>query len=330
MRVLVTGGTGFLGQHTCARLLSRGDHVLALGRTASAERVPRGIEPVPVDLCDRAAVIAACRGVDAVVHTGALSAPWGPASAFHAVNVGGTANVIEGCLRHNVPRLVYISSPSVIFDGHDHLSATESMPYPAHFTSTYALTKKQGEDLVHAAEAHIETVILRPKALFGPGDNALLPRLIAVARRGRLPQIGDGHNLVDLTYVENAAQAISLALTSRAAVGKTFHITNDEHVLLWGAIRDLLRQMGLPQPARTIPLARALVAASALEAVSTVTRREPLLTRYSVMILAQTQTYDISAARRDLGYRPEVAMGEAIARTVASLRADSLALAAHA
>src|SRR5262249_46317462 len=159
---------------------------------------------VRADLRDRVAVAAACAGVDAVCHVGALSAPWGRAADFHAVNVGGTENVIVGCRAHGVGRLVYASSPSVVFDGRDHRALTEDAPYPRRLMSVYSLTKKIGEDRVRAASAAgLATVTIRPKAVFGPGDASLLPRLLLAARKKRLPQVGDGRNLVDLTYVEN-------------------------------------------------------------------------------------------------------------------------------
>ena len=172
------------------------------------------------------------------------------------------------------------------------------------------------------AHGGLATVIVRPKAIFGPGDRALLPRLVAAARQGRLHQFGNGKNLVDLTYVDNVAHALHLALTAPAAVGRTYFITNDEHVPLWPAIRQLLARLGLPSQLRTMPLPVALAVAAVMEAQASWTGREPLLTRYSVGILARTQTYDITAARRDLGYAPIVSVAEGIERTLASLTGD--------
>jgi nucleoside-diphosphate-sugar epimerase len=256
--------------------------------------------------------------VEAVFHVGALSAPWGPARDFHDINVGGTASVLAGCREHRVRRVVYVSSPSVVFDGRDHVKLREDAPYPRRFASVYSLTKKLGEDLVNGASraGHLETVILRPKAMFGPGDQSLLPRLVEVARRKRLPQIGDGRNLVDLTYVENVVQALVLALDSPAAPGKTYTITNGEHVPLWPTVRLVLRRTGLPDDLRPLPLPLALVIARLMEIGGTVRGKEPLLTTYTVGILARTQTYDISAARRDLGYNPSVSVAEGIERTL--------------
>ena len=319
-KVLITGGTGFLGQHVARALLARGDSVWLMGRnfTAVQDLLAAGAHAIQVDLRDRQAAMEACEGMEAVCHAAALSAPWGPRSEFFAANVGGTAVIIEGCRQHKVNRLVYISSPSVVFNGLDQFALTETAPFPKRFVSVYSLTKKMGEDLVNAA-SDISSVILRPKAIFGEGDRALLPRLIAAARAGRLPQIGDGKNLVDLTYVGNVAQAVLLALEAPAAVGHTYHITNDEHIPLWETIRMILERLGLNNRLRRISLKTAYAAAGLMEMSAALAGREPLLTRYTVSILARTQTYDISAAKRDLGYIPAIRVKDAVERTLASL-----------
>ncbi len=321
MKILVTGGTGFLGSHLVARLLDCGHEVDMMGRDFAHVQnlIARGARPTSADLRDGAAVQAACAGKEAIFHVGAKSEPWGNRADFHAINVGGTEAVVAGCRLHGVRRLIYVSSPSVVFDGTDQINATEAVPYPARFASVYSLTKKLGEDAVNAARDKMETIIVRPKAIFGPGDRALLPRLIVAARRGRLPQIGDGKNLVDLTYVENVAQALVLALESPTAIGRTYTITNDEHPALWELIRATLRHLKLTTQLRQVPLGVALTAATAMEAIAAVTGREPMLTRYSALILARTQTYDITAAKRDLGYCPHIPFSEGIARTLDAL-----------
>lgn len=319
MEILVTGGTGFLGQHLVRALLADGHHMYVMGRSMAPAQalLAAGAVPVVADLRDHERVQEVCRGMEAVYHVGALSAPWGRYADFHAINVGGTQAVIAGCRLHAVRRLIYVSSPSVVFDGHDQVDATENVPYPRNFASSYSQTKKLGEDLVHdAALFGLETVIIRPKAIFGPGDQALLPRLVAAARQGRLPQIGKGHNLVDLTYVENVVHALCLALTAASATGKTYTITNDEHVPLWEMIRLVLRRLGLSTKLRVLPLTTVLAAARLMELRATLTGREPLLTRYSATILARTQTYNIKAARRDLGYRPLLSVADGVERTL--------------
>jgi nucleoside-diphosphate-sugar epimerase len=280
----------------------------------------KNVIPVVCDLRDKDAVKQACHDMEAIYHVGALSAAWGKRTDFFAINVEGTRAVMEGCREHQVKRLIYVSSPSVVFTGADQQNATEALPYPRRFVSVYSLTKKLGEDLVNAAGEGLETVIVRPKAIFGPGDRTLLPQLIAAARRRRLPQIGNGLNLVDLTYVENVAEALLLALHAHTAIGKTYTITNDEHIVLWEVIRKVLQELRLSTQLRQIPLSVALAAAATMEARAALTGTEPLLTRYSAAILARTQTYDIAAAKRDLGYAPSIPVATGIERTLAALK----------
>ena len=323
VHVLVTGATGFVGRRLVAALLRRGDRVRALGRNpdACAALAVAGAEVVWADLRDREAVIAACAAVEAVCHVGALSAPWGRAADFHAINVSGTENVLAGCRAHGVGRLVYVSSPNVVFDGTDHRDLTEDAPYPRQFMSVYSLTKKLGEDRVRAATAAgLATVTIRPKAVFGPGDTSLLPRLLSAAQMRRLPQVGDGRNLVDVTYVDNVVHALVLALTAAAAVGRTYTITNGEHVPLWDLIKTVLRRLGLDANLRPLPYRVVYALAGLMELRATLFGGEPTLTRYSAAILARTQTYNIEAARRDLGYEPVVSVAKGVERTLADLQ----------
>jgi nucleoside-diphosphate-sugar epimerase len=323
MKILITGGSGFLGSHVARALLARGDQVSLLGRNFDAvpDLVTAGATPVRADLRDKQTVVAACAGMDAVVHAGALSSPWGHPTAFRDVNAGGTLSVVEGCQQHGVGRLVHLSSPAVVFDGRDHENLTEAAPYPINYSSEYAASKKTAEDMVNvAAKQGLPAVILRPKAIFGPGDRALLPRLTAAARQGKLRQFGDGKNLVDLTYVDNVVQAILLALSAPAAVGHTYFITNGEHVPLWLTIRRTLDALAIPSDLRPLALPLAMLVARFMEAGASMSGAEPLLTRYTVGVLARTQTYDISAARRDLGYQPQVSFNEGMGRTLEALK----------
>lgn len=319
MKILITGATGFLGAHLATALLAHGHQLTLLGRDFSTvqPQIAAGAIPLALDLRERSAIIRACAGQDLIYHVGALSTAWGKWSEFYATNVEGMRAVVDGALQHDVGRLIYVSSPSVIFDGGDHANITEAQPYPKRFTSPYAATKKIGEDLVNAAHQQgLATVIIRPKAIFGPGDRALLPRLIDRARQKRLPQIGAGKNLVDLTYVENVVHALLLAAEAPKAVGHTYFITNHEHTPLWPTIRTVLHRLQLSTALRTIPVPVALTLAGLLELNARRSGREPLLTRYTVGILARTQTYDISAAQRDLGYQPLFSVADGLARTV--------------
>lgn len=319
MRLLVTGATGFLGGHLVRALLAGGYDVRLSGRNvAAAQRVALSAEFFPADLRDVEAVAAACKGIDAVFHVGALAAAWGRRADFYAVNVGGTENVIAGCLKHGIARLIYVSSPSVVFNGRDQYALNEEAPFPRRFSSLYAATKKLGEDRVRSASLHLATIIVRPKAIFGPGDGSLLPRLVDAARRKRLIQIGAGCNCVDLTYVDNAVDALLLALRSDRAVGHLYTITNGEPRRLWEVIRYVLHRLGVGTEWRRLPYSAAYALAFLMEAASGFSSKEPILTRYTVGLLGRTQTFDIGAAQRDLGYVPAVSLADGLERTIES------------
>lgn len=322
--VLVTGASGFLGAHVVRTLAARGLTVRAQGRESSRLQFAPEVQVVRADLTDLAALTDAAAGCDAIVHCAALSAPWGARADFEAANVTGTANVIAAAEAGRIGRLVHISSPAVLFTGSDQHEVGDDAPYPDRPSSEYARTKQRAEALVTAASSRMATVILRPKAIYGAGDRALVPRLLRAARDGRLPQIGDGRNAVDVTHVDDVVQAVECALSTEAGVGGCFLITGGEHVRLWEMIRALLHGVGLRYPSRQIPLPVALAAAAVMESVAAVTQREPTLTRYSARILALTQTYEISRARTVLGYMPRVSAADGVARTVDALRRDSV------
>ena len=324
MNILVTGATGFLGGTLCRHLLERGHDLTLLGRDFSrmSTRDLPGAKRIQADLRNSERTQAACRGIEAVCHAGALSSPWGKASDFEAVNVGGTRAVLEGCLKYGVRRMVHVSSPSVVFDGFDQHDLTENAPYPRRQTSHYSHSKKWAEEIVLGARALLEVALLRPKALYGPGDTSLLPRVLGSAHRGRLVQIGDGLNRVDLTFVDDAARALVLALEHPGPLPTRplWFVTGGEHVLLWEVIGRVLKHVGLNSRLRRVPLEGALAVAGALEGVARFTGKEPTLTRYTALILARTQTYNLSRIARDLGYVPRVSLEEGLKLTLEGLR----------
>ncbi|MFH1530643.1 MAG: NAD-dependent epimerase/dehydratase family protein [Pseudomonadota bacterium] len=327
--ILVTGATGFLGGHLVRTLLARGSQVRALGRSLPAGLALQaaGADFMPVDLRDGPAMRAACAGVDAVIHAGALSTAWGRSRDFHDINVVGTENVIAGCIENGVGRLVHVSSPSILSRHMPQLDLDESHPLPETFVSMYSETKAAAEERVRgAAVAGLETVILRPKAIYGPGDRTVFPRIIQALERGRLPIVGDGVTLTNITHVRDVVQACLLALEQDAAVGKTYLITGGEAVNLWEIIGHIAGRRGLAPPARKIPVRRALWIGAALEALWRMLRLpgEPPLTRYKASILGYSQTYDIAAARRDLGYAPEVRWKDGVDEFLTSLDASEL------
>ncbi|MGC9349513.1 MAG: NAD-dependent epimerase/dehydratase family protein [Anaerolineae bacterium] len=329
---LVTGGGGFLGRYIVEQLLDRGDRVTVFCRGNYPALQRLGALLIRGDISDLHAITKACAGIDVVYHVAAKTGVWGPRSEFYAVNVTGTENVIEACRAQGVAKLVYTSSPSVIFDGTDQCGVDESHPYPSRYENAYPETKALGEQRVLAANGHdLLTVSLRPHLVFGPRDNHLLPALIERARKGLVPQVGDGKNRVDLTYVEDAAAAHLLAadamVPGSAAAGEpgagaVYFISQGEPVTLWPWVRDLLAQLDLPPIRVRIPQWAARAAGTALAALyrGLKLKGEPPLTPFLASELAQSHYYDISRARRDLGYRPAYTMAEATRRTVAWLK----------
>jgi nucleoside-diphosphate-sugar epimerase len=312
-RILVTGATGFLGGAVARRLQHEGISVLATGRNAKAGAALER-EGIAFRACDLAtdpeAVQHLAEGCDAVVHSAALTSPWGTRREFQAANVTAVRHIIEACVKVGVTRLVHISSPSVFFDFKDQPSLKEDAPWAYPPANLYIETKREAEALVlQAVAGGLDAIMLRPKALFGPGDSALLPRVVRVARRGFFPLFGEGDPLMDLTWIGDAAEAVRLALRAPASCrGKVYHITSGDPQPRNAVLSSMLEGCGLTVRFRRIPLNRALAVASVMEFVSrvfTLSRWEPLATRYSVGVLGFPQTLDISAARADLGYAPD-------------------------
>ncbi len=332
--VLVTGGTGFLGRSLVERLLSQGREVAVLGRTPSPELEARGVRFIRASLEDAGAVEAACVGMGTVFHIAAKVGVWGSRKAFFRANVLGTRAVLSGCRRHGVPRLVATSTPCVVYNGQDLFGADETLPLTTRCPSPYALTKAQAEREVLAANgAGLKTVALRPHLIWGPGDPHLVPRLLARARSGRLRIVGSGENRVDMVYIDNAVDAQLLAESALGetgenppACGRAYFITNGEPVSLWPWVNGLLTELGRPPVTRRVPFAAAVAAGALFEAAWSLLplRGEPPLTRFVAAELSKDHWFDISAARRDLGYSPRVSMAAGKARLVEWIRSAGL------
>jgi nucleoside-diphosphate-sugar epimerase len=319
MRVLVTGGTGFLGRRVVGRLKQMGHEVRALGRNPAigAQLTQRGIEFLQADLAEGDRVREACQGQEMVIHCGAAASPWGSYELFYRANVLGTRNVVNACRSQGVGRLIHVSTPSVYFSYHDRLMIKESDPLPRP-VNAYAKTKRMADDLVDAAFLNgLATVSIRPRAVFGPGDQAVLPRLIRVAQQGSVPLVGGGRSFVDMTYVENVVDALVLCLEAPPGVmGNKYNITNGEPVPVRSMMETLFSKLNLDVSYRALPFAVAYPVAASLEAFYRLFRKdsEPPLTRYSVGLMAKSQTLDIQAARSELGYEPKISLEEGFSR----------------
>ena len=256
MKILVTGATGFLGGRVARRYAEAGHAVVGTGRNADAgaQLESDGITFAKVPLSERDALIEACAGRDLVVHCAALSSPWGTPEAFETANVLGTENVLAGCEKHAVARLVHISTPSLYMSRKDRFAVRESDPLPAPINE-YARTKRIAEERVdEASRRGLSVVSLRPRALFGPGDTVIFPRIARALREKRLPVIGRGDSIVDMTYIENVADAVlAAAAAPESAAGNKYNITNGEPVRLWDVIATLAKAMDVPLPTKRLP-----------------------------------------------------------------------------
>jgi nucleoside-diphosphate-sugar epimerase len=323
MNLLVTGGTGFLGGHIARRLHELGHTVTVLGRRPNPN-LPECVELLQADLQDREAVIEACRGRVAVFHAGALTGIWGDREAFFRTNVKGTEHVIEGCLRHGVQKLIYTSSPSVVYDGCNLENADESLPYARRFLCEYPRTKAIAEKRVLEVNGKdgLRTVALRPHLIWGPGDPHLVPRIIERAQQGKLVRVGRGRNKVDLIYIDNAVEghirALEALMANRPVAGRAYFISDGKPVVLWEWINQLLAAMDLPPVRRSISWRNGQRLGALLETVHRMfgLEGEPRMTRFLAGQLATSHYFDISRARRDLCYEPVVGPEEGFERLI--------------
>jgi nucleoside-diphosphate-sugar epimerase len=327
MNALVTGGGGFLGSAIVRLLVARGDQVRSLSRQRYPALDALGVEQMQGDIADTDAVGTACAGCDIVFHVAAKAGLAGRYSSYYQANVVGTENVLAACRQHGISRLVYTSSPSVVFDGRDMEGVDESVPYPSRHEAAYPATKAQAERLVLAANRPaLATVALRPHLIWGPGDNHLIPRILARGRAGKLRRIGRAAKLVDSVYIDNAAEAHQLAgdrlQPGSAVAGKVYFISNGEPLPTWELINRILAAGGLPPVTRSVPSALAYSAGALLEKVYGMLwpDAEPPMTRFLARELATAHWFDLSAARRDLGYEPRVSIEEGLRRLAAELR----------
>ena len=326
MKILVTGGGGFVGGYVIERLLARGYAVRSIGRSSQPQLEAQGVEVVCGDLTDAAAVSAACEGVDAVFHVAARAGVWGSWESYYQPNVIGTRNVVVACQQQSVERLIYTSTPSVVFTGQPIRGGDESLPYGKNWLCHYAHTKAIAEAEALAANSEtLKIVALRPHLIFGPGDPHLLPRVLASVQAGRLKIVGDGRSRVDVSYVGNVADAHLDAFDALAAgkgAGQAYFISQGESVELWPWLNSILEGLGHAPLTSKIPLPVAYTLGALCEGLWKVLGRrdEPPITRFVAVELAKDHYFDISAARRDLGYLAKTPMVEALNQTILDLK----------
>lgn len=327
MKFLVTGGGGFVGSYVIQRLLARGDSVRSLGRSAQPQLEALGVEVVQGDLGELNAVQAACADVDAVFHVAAKAGVWGDWQGYYQANVVGTRNVVQACRELGVTRLVYTSTPSVVFNRKSHCGGNEDLPYGRRWLCHYAHTKAIAEQEALAASSDgLKVLALRPHLIFGPGDPHLLPRVLDSYQQGRLRIVGRGDTRVDMTYVGNVADAHlnamdALQCNPRVA-GQAYFISQDEPVMLWPWFNQVLQALGHPPLVRRVPLAVTYTAGALCEGMWHLLKKDsdPPMTRFVALELAKHHYFDISGAKAELGYQPAVSMKLALELTIEDLK----------
>lgn len=322
MTIAVTGANGFLGREVVRQLRARGDAVIAITRRPDAELSSLGAENRLADVRDLPAMRAALQGASDIIHTAAVAGIWGPWKHFYETNTVGTKHVISLCRELGVARLVFSSSPSVTFAATDQCNLSEAAPYATKWLCNYPHSKALAEIEVLGANepGKLITCALRPHLIWGPGDHHLIPRLIDRARQGKLAQVGAGENLIDMIYIENAAeahlQALAKLVPGSPSCGQAYFLSQGEPVNCWNWITEILALVGLDRPKRKLSFGAAWNIGRMLEGVHALFRiqAEPRMTRFLAAQLALSHYFDITAARRDLGYEPKISTTEGMRR----------------
>ncbi len=328
MNILVTGGGGFLGKYLVEQLLEQGENVRVLSRGNYPELTKCGVDLVQGDVRDASIVRSACEQIDTVYHVAAIPGIWGPWKRYYEINTLGTLNIIAACKKQGVNKLIYTSSPSVVFDGKPHLEADESLPYPKKYLCHYPHSKAIAEQAVLAANNTdgLLTCALRPHLIWGPRDNHLVPRLLQKASAGKIRQVGDGRNLVSMCYVENAAaahwQAAEKLMPESETGGQAYFINDPVPVNLWSWINEILNKAGIEPIRKKISARSAYHLGHAVETIYKLlgkTTPEPPMTRFVAMQLSQSHTYSIEKAKHDFQYQPMVDYETAMKKLEADL-----------
>lgn len=324
-KVLITGGGGFLGLYIARDLMAEGDYeVYSFSRSTYKELETLGVRQLQGDLKNSADVFHALKGMDAVIHTAGKVGMGGNYQDFFETNVLGTRNIIEGCKKNNIAKCVYTSTPSVAFGDHDLKGVDETTPYPKKYLSSYAATKSQAEqEILKANNQTFSTVAIRPHLIFGPGDKNLVPRVVEAAKKGRIKIIGDGENLVDVSYVENVSlahlKALKLLSPQSPIAGKAYFFGQGP-IKLWNFTNELLKRSGIEPLTKKIPLKTAYFVGAVIEgfakllALFGVTIENPPMTRFVALQLGCSHYFKHDRIEHDFDLHSQISIEEGLNR----------------
>ncbi|MCH2206648.1 MAG: NAD-dependent epimerase/dehydratase family protein [Lentisphaerales bacterium] len=326
--ILVTGGGGFLGRHIVNLLLERGDQITVLNRSKYPDLEERGVTCLTGDLRDAESVKNAVSGKDVVFHVAAKAGIWGPEQDYYGINVTGTENILSACKSEGVKKLIYTSSPSVAFGTEAIVNGDESLPYPDSYLTSYPKTKAIAErKVLEANSATLLTCALRPHLIWGPGDNHLVPRILEAAKSGKLMQVGDGTNLVDVTYVENGAlahiQAADKLEEGSPVCGQAYFIGDTEPVNLWNWVNELLEKNNISKITKAVSYTKAKKIGAVMEFFYNLLKLkgEPRMTRFVAAQLAKSHYFSHKKAYDHFGFDPQISNEEGLKRTLEWLKA---------
>lgn len=315
-KIVISGITSSLGLSLARMLHQKGFQVCGFARTVEKARslLPESIELKSMDLLDHESLNCLVEGTDSVIHLAALSSLWGKEEDFYRVNVEGTKKMVDAFRLGKARRFVHVSTPSLYFDFKDQIDIPEEA-FSNRFVNYYVKTKKMAEEIVDKAELNCLTI--RPRAIFGPHDRSLLPRVLKTCSEKGIPQFRKQNPVIDVTYVDNVAHAICLCLEAPDSLaGQKYNITNGEPTNLWDLLSILLQKLSLPTRFWKIPYPLAYAGAALAEWNGRLKNKEPVLTRYGVGVMTFSQTLSIKKAVQELGYAPIVSLQEGIDRYV--------------
>lgn len=312
MKIIVTGAIGFVGRNLAEHFHEEGASVVATGRSRGVgeELRRQGIQFEAADILEKDRLVRAFSKADCVIHCAALAGPWGRYRDFFETNVLGTRNVVRACRYHGIEKIIFISTPSIYYNGKHRYDISEDDPLPGKQVSNYAKTKRKSEiELLALEHEGFKTIIFRPRAIMGPHDNTFVPRILRMAGNGKIPLINGGKAMVDITHIGDFSACVGKALAAPdPAWNHIYNISNGDPISVKEWFARILAAFDKPFISKDIPESVAKLVAGCMEVFSYLpfVDKEPPLTRFSVGYMARSMTMRIDKAKERLGYEPKI------------------------